>query len=86
MNLEFQAAIKRLRTCKPLNSTKCYNMPRAIKLVDAEQRTWLAWRDAHCDVFVFSMEGTSAKGELRAVCRTDLTRKQTAELKKIGRG
>jgi uncharacterized protein YecT (DUF1311 family) len=85
MNLEFQAALQRLRTCKPANSTKCYDMTRAIRLVQAEQTTWLTWRNAHCDVFAFSMENTSAEGELRAYCRIEQTQKRTAELQKIGR-
>jgi len=83
LKLEYDGALERIRTCKPANSTRCYNLPRAIKLIEAEQQTWLAWRDTHCDVFTFGMEETSAEGELRAFCRTDETRKRTTQLKKI---
>ncbi|MFM5948508.1 MAG: lysozyme inhibitor LprI family protein [Novosphingobium sp.] len=84
MQSELEKSITRLRTCKPENSTRCFNMPRAIQLIETEQKAWLSWRDAKCDVFTFSMEDTSAEGELRAVCRAKETRERTTELKKIG--
>ncbi|MFM5883767.1 MAG: lysozyme inhibitor LprI family protein [Novosphingobium sp.] len=84
MQSEFEKSKTRLRTCEPENSTRCFNMPRAIQLIETEQKAWLSWRDAKCDVFTFSMEDTSAEGELRAVCRAKETRERTTELKKIG--
>jgi len=75
----------RLQNCKPVNSTACYNMTRAVALLSAEQRTWMAWRDAHCDVLAFGVEQTSAETQVRADCRTELTVKRTAELRKVGR-
>jgi uncharacterized protein YecT (DUF1311 family) len=83
MKLAYSRVIQTLKSCEPNNSTKCYNMPRAIKLIETEQRTWLDWRDAHCDVSTFGMEETSAEGELRADCRRRLTLNRTAELQKI---
>lgn len=83
LKTEFDGAIERIRSCKPENSTRCYNLPHAIELIDTEQQTWLAWRNAHCNVFVFGMEDTSAEGELRAYCRNRETTKRIAELKQI---
>ena len=83
LKTEYEGAVESIRSCMPANSTRCYNLPHAIELIEAEQRTWLAWRNAHCDVFVFGMEDTSAEGELRADCRNRETSKRTAELKQI---
>jgi uncharacterized protein YecT (DUF1311 family) len=83
MKRELDSAVARLRACEPQNSTKCYNLEHAIELIQAEQETWLAWRNAHCDVFAFSMEDTSAEGELKASCRTHLAKKRTAELQRM---
>ena len=85
MQMALQQTIGRLRHCKPINSTACDDMPRAIALVQAEQRTWKAWRDAHCDTVAFSVEHTSVEASVRADCRTELTTKRTDELVKIGR-
>lgn len=78
-------AISQIEACQGQNTTRCYNWQRAIKLLENEQKAWLAWRIAHCDVFAFGMEGTSAEGTLRAVCRTDLAKKRAEELDKIMR-
>ena len=80
---EYLGALERLRTCKPEKSTRCYDMPHAIALIEVEQSAWATWRDAHCNVFTFSMENTSAEGEVRAFCRTKATRERAAELKQI---
>jgi len=83
MDAEFRATIRRLRYCKPRDSTKCDNMPRAIQLIQSEQRAWTEWRDTHCDVFAFSVENTSADVQVRNDCRTELTVKRTQELAKV---
>jgi uncharacterized protein YecT (DUF1311 family) len=83
LQAEFERAISRIEYCEPVNSTKCFNTAGAISAVQAEQRTWLPWRDAHCDVFAFSMKGTSAEAELRAFCRRDLAEQRTEQLKRI---
>jgi uncharacterized protein YecT (DUF1311 family) len=83
MLVEFEDVISRIEHCEPANSTKCFNAAGATDVVRAEQRAWLPWRNAHCDVFAFSMEGTSAEEELRASCRRDLAEKRTEELRKI---
>ena len=82
---EFDRAIARVRDCKPVNSTRCYNRPRALAVVRAEQKAWKAWRDAHCDVMAFSLEGTSAEGQVRDDCKTKLTVERINVVKKIGR-
>ncbi|WP_213979452.1 lysozyme inhibitor LprI family protein [Sphingomonas sp. dw_22] len=84
MGTVFSQAIFRLQHCTPRNSTSCYNRPRAIKLLQAEQRTWLAWRNAHCDVVAFGMEGTSGEIQVRSDCRTGLTVARTKELQEVG--
>jgi uncharacterized protein YecT (DUF1311 family) len=84
-SLAFVQAKGRVRSCKPVDSTRCYNQKRAIFLLETEQRTWRAWRDAHCDVVTFGVEETSAETMVRADCRTELTVKRTKDLQKVGR-
>ena len=83
MQVEFDAAIERLRNCAPENSTLCHDMPRAEELVVNEQAAWLAWRNAKCDTFWFGREYTSNHGEMLAVCRTEMTRKRMNYLSEI---
>jgi uncharacterized protein YecT (DUF1311 family) len=85
MNKEFARVERAIRTCRPRNSTKCYNMPRAILLVRKEQSTWRAYRDAKCNVFAFPMEDTSAEAQLRLDCESKMTVERTKELAKMGR-
>ncbi len=80
MDAEYGHALSRVANCRPVNSTRCDNRPRAREVVRAEQEAWLAWRNAHCDVMAFSMEATSAEGQVRADCRTGLTVERTDEL------
>ena len=83
METELRAAIDRMKNCRPADSTGCYNIPHAIKLIETEQTTWLAWRNAHCDVLAFGVEETSAEAQVRADCRTKLTVERTGELAKV---
>jgi uncharacterized protein YecT (DUF1311 family) len=74
-----------LRSCRPRDSTQCYDLEHGLRLFEAEQRTWRAWRDAHCDVVAFEVEGSSAEAMVRMDCRTGLTVKRTKELQQVGR-
>lgn len=85
MSREFNGAISRIRNCRPRNSTACMYRPRAISVVTREQQSWTAWRDAHCDVVAFGMEGSSGEFQVRMDCRTGLTRQRINELRAIGR-
>ncbi|MEA3037258.1 MAG: hypothetical protein QOH04_3045 [Sphingomonadales bacterium] len=84
MAAAFGQAKSRLRFCRPHNSVDCYNMKQGLVLFDAEQRTWRAWRNAHCDVVAFGVEKTSAEAMVRADCRTGLTVKRIGELQQVG--
>jgi uncharacterized protein YecT (DUF1311 family) len=85
MLLEFDLTITRIRNCRPRNATGCFNRQRAILLVTREQQSWVAWRNAHCDLVAFGMEGTSGEGQVRMDCRARLTLARTKELKAMGR-
>ena len=82
---EFDRALYRVRHCQPADSTHCYNTTRALSLMRIEQRSWVAWRNAHCDGFAFPVEGTSAESVIRDVCKTKMTVERTNDIKKIGR-
>jgi uncharacterized protein YecT (DUF1311 family) len=56
-----------------------------MHLLDAEQRAWTAWRNAHCDVVAFAVEETSAETQIRADCRTPLAIQRTRYLRGVGR-
>ena len=85
MNSEFGRAIARIRNCKPKNSTACDNLPRQVQLVMREQTSWVAWRNAQCDVMAFGMEGRSGEEVVRMDCRTKLTMERTKYLQKVGK-
>jgi uncharacterized protein YecT (DUF1311 family) len=83
MKTQFERALYALRTCRPANSVKCSDMPRAIMLLHKEQQAWTAWRDAKCDVTTFGVEHTSAEAQVRLDCRTGMTIERTKELREI---
>jgi len=85
MAIAFRQAESRLRSCRPRNSVDCQDLKHGLLLFEAEQRTWRAWRDAHCDLVAFTVEKTSAEAMVRADCRTGLTVKRTGELQQEGR-
>jgi uncharacterized protein YecT (DUF1311 family) len=85
MTISFQRAVHRLRSCRPLNATRCDDRPGAVRLFSREQQTWKAWRDAHCDVIAFGVEKTSAEMMVRMDCRTELTLARTKEIEAVGR-
>lgn len=85
MTRAFDEALYRVRHCKPINSTGCYNRPRALTVLRTEQRSWVAWRDAHCDVIAFGVEGTSVESVVRDDCKTKLILARTNEIKQMGR-
>ena len=84
MTHEFGQALYRVQHCRPANSTGCYNRSRALTVLRAEQRSWMAWRDAHCDVIAFGVERTSVESVVRNDCKTELTVERTQSIKKIG--
>jgi uncharacterized protein YecT (DUF1311 family) len=84
MDVQFQLAIKRLRSCKA-NTVKCYYWNKAIPRLQREQTAWKQWRDAKSDLDAVEMEGTSGENEVRAYSNIKLTKARTAELSKIGR-
>jgi uncharacterized protein YecT (DUF1311 family) len=85
MRLAFQRAVQRLRSCRPLKSTRCYDRTGAMRVFNKEQQTWTAWRDAHCDVVAFSVGGSSAEMMVRMDCRTELTLARIKEIEAVGK-
>lgn len=47
------------------------------------QRGWLRYRDAHCQLAGYSARGGSLEPLLVAMCKTDLTRQRTQQLKDL---
>jgi uncharacterized protein YecT (DUF1311 family) len=85
MDTQFNAAIDRLRNCKPMNSTKCYYWLEAIPRLQKEQSAWVAWRNAKSDLNAVVMEGSSGEADVRAYFNVRMTKARSAELSKVGR-
>ncbi len=56
----------------------------AAKRLLASQRSWLAYRDATCDVEGYSVEGGSMQPLIVSSCLAELTTRRTEELKRLG--
>jgi uncharacterized protein YecT (DUF1311 family) len=55
----------------------------AAKRLLASQRSWLAYRDAACDVEGYSAEGGSMQPLLISSCLAELTKRRTEELRSL---
>ena len=49
----------------------------------AAERTWLAYRDAHCMTVGLAFRGGAQEDEAEGKCINDMTRKRTVELKEL---
>ena len=59
--------------------------PKAMAIITADQRAWLAWRNAHCDRVAYALSDSSAEAIVRLDCRTKMTVERTRDLSTVAR-
>lgn len=83
LSVAWSKAVQALRDPARRNSTKAFGQT-PINLLTTEQKSWRAWRDAHCDVMAYSMQGTSGEALVRYDCKTGMTLDRVRILEGVG--
>lgn len=83
LSMAWNKAVQTLRDPARRNTTKAFGQT-PINLLTVEQKSWRAWRDAHCNVMAYSMEGTSGEAMVRYDCKTGMTLDRVKILEGVG--
>ena len=82
LNRQWAATMKKMRTDESFSFTGDKRPSGDVKLREA-QRAWLAFRDAQCTVEGYQARGGSMEPMLYDICREELTRARTEQLRKL---
>jgi uncharacterized protein YecT (DUF1311 family) len=80
LNTQYQASRK---AAKSRDADAMPDQRGADEALLKAQRAWVGYRDAQCASYGYQARGGSMEPQLIYMCQADLTRKRTAELKKL---
>ena len=75
LNMTYSAALKELG--------QNYSGPKHVENLRAAEKTWIAYRDAECNAQYDLFEGGSGGPNEYLGCLIDMTKRRTAELKRV---